>query len=60
MKLKSINEIDGMLMWLEKEIIEYEISHCKPRQGSGMVSSQCEKKRQHYAGCLAERSLLRK
>ena len=60
MELKSINEIDGMLIWLDGEITEYEIDISKKGFGAAMCTNQCENARIHYAGCLAEKDLLHK
>ncbi len=60
MKLKSVNEIDNMLIWLDEEITRYEIAHSKKMFGESMYTHQCEQARLHYAGCLAERTFLQK
>ena len=60
MELKSINEIENMLVWLDGEISEYETMMVKPRWGRWMSAPNGQESRNDYAGHLAEREFLLK
>ena len=57
MELKSIEEIERMLEWLDGEISEHEIRISKPYGWFGPSGRELFARTQ-YAGCLAERAFL--
>ncbi len=56
MDLKSLDEIEFQLIWLDAEISRHEIGLSTP----GQLQYNPEVDRNRYAGCLAEREFLLK
>lgn len=58
MELRSVEELEKMISWLEIKIKAYELKMEEAGWGTRMNTSQCEDSRREYAGWLAERALL--
>lgn len=57
-RIKSVEEIDGMLKWLDVEIKEWESVQSEPDVGTDMDAPNCKSSGIEYAGLLARRAFL--
>ena len=60
MALKTIVEIEEMLIWLDRQIKDWESDISRRGSNDAIDSTTCRSFRNDYAGWLAERDFLRR